>query len=168
MPQIVTLATQPAPASISSPSAARTHLLLKAPIASTLLRLAAPNVVVMVVQAAVNACETYFIGWLGSEALAGVSMAFPLVMLMQTMSAGGGRGRRGGADPHVLPSADFRLGSLSTTWHRRSWHRRRHILQPWHLSVAQLPALRPQPRAPFALRDALALGAVLGHPTSWG
>jgi putative MATE family efflux protein len=89
MRQTVTLATQPAAASVGRPSAASTHLLLEAPIASTLLRLAAPNVVVMVVQAAVNACETYFIGWLGPEALAGVSMAFPLIMLMQTMSAGG-------------------------------------------------------------------------------
>src|ERR671931_2961154 len=130
MPQIVTLATQPAPASISSPSAARTHLLLKAPIASTLLRLAAPNIVVMVVQAAVNACETYFIGWLGSEALAGVSMAFPLVMLMQTMSAGGmgggvasaiaralGAGRRRDADALVLHALllAMALGALFTT-----------------------------------------------------
>jgi putative MATE family efflux protein len=123
MPQIVTLATQPAPASISSPSAARTHLLLKAPIASTLLRLAAPNVVVMVVQAAVNACETYFIGWIGSEALAGVSMAFPLIMLMQTMSAGGmgggvasaiaralGAGRQGDANALVLHALAIAMG----------------------------------------------------------
>ena len=28
-------------------------------------------------------------GWLGSEALAGVALVFPLIMLMQTMSAGG-------------------------------------------------------------------------------
>jgi putative MATE family efflux protein len=31
----------------------------------------------------------YFVGWLGPEALAGVSLVFPLLMLMQTMSAGG-------------------------------------------------------------------------------
>src|ERR687887_2871324 len=115
MRQTLTLATQPVPASLNRPSAARTHLLLEAPIASTLLRLAAPNVVVMVVQAAVNACEAYFIGWLGPEALAGVSMAFPLIMLMQTMSAGGmgggvasaiaralGAGRQGDANALVL------------------------------------------------------------------
>ena len=67
----------------------RTRLLLEGPIARTLLRLAVPNVVVMAVQAAVSAGEVYFLGWLGADALAGVSLAFPLLMLMQTMSAGG-------------------------------------------------------------------------------
>jgi putative MATE family efflux protein len=38
---------------------------------------------------AVNAGEAYYIGWLGPDALAGVSLVFPLIMLMQTMSAGG-------------------------------------------------------------------------------
>lgn len=73
----------------SHPMADRTRLLLEAPIASTLLRLAAPNVAVMVAQVAVSTCETAFVGWLGPEALAGVALVFPLVMLMQTMSAGG-------------------------------------------------------------------------------
>ena len=68
--------------------------------APTLLRLAAPNVVVMVVQAAVSTLDAVFVGWLGSDALAGVSLVFPLVMLMQTMSAGGmGGGRRGQSPP---------------------------------------------------------------------
>jgi putative MATE family efflux protein len=69
--------------------AARTRRLLEAPIVPTLLRLAAPNVAVMAAQALVSTCEVYFIGWLGSEALAGVAMVYPLIMLMQTMSAGG-------------------------------------------------------------------------------
>jgi putative MATE family efflux protein len=76
-------------ASVARPVADRTRLLLEGPIARTLLRLAAPNVVVMAVQAAVSAGEAYFLGWLGADALAGVSLAFPLIMLMQTMSAGG-------------------------------------------------------------------------------
>jgi putative MATE family efflux protein len=66
-----------------------TRRLLEGPIAPTLLRLAAPNVVVLAVQTAVNVLEAYFVGWLGTEALAGVSLVFPLIMLMQTMSAGG-------------------------------------------------------------------------------
>src|SRR5262245_25788490 len=73
----------------SSPMAARTRSLLEAPIVPTLLRLAAPNIAVMVVQAIVSTGEMYFIGWLGSEALAGVALVYPLIMLMQTMSAGG-------------------------------------------------------------------------------
>ena len=67
---------------------ARTRALLEAPIVATLLRLAAPNVLVMVVQASVGLIETYFIGWLGTDALAGVALVFPVVMLTQMMSAG--------------------------------------------------------------------------------
>src|SRR6266705_1839727 len=95
--------------------AAGTRVLLEAPIPGTLLRLAAPNVVVIAVQAAINVLEAVFVGWLGRDALAGVSLVFPLVMLMQTMSAGGmgggvasavaralGGGRRAEADALVV------------------------------------------------------------------
>ena len=68
---------------------ARTRQLLEAPIVPALLRLAAPNVVVLAVQTTINVLEAYFVGWLGTDALAGVSLVFPLIMLMQTMSAGG-------------------------------------------------------------------------------
>lgn len=95
--------------------AARTRLLLEAPILPTLLRLAAPNVVVMVLFAATGTFDAYFVGWLGPEALAGVSLVFPMMMLLQTMSAGGmgggvasaiartlGAGRREDANTLVL------------------------------------------------------------------
>jgi putative MATE family efflux protein len=71
-----------------SPLDPRTRLLLEAPIARTLLRLAAPNVLVMVVQASVGLIEAYFVGKLGTDALAGVTLVFPVLMLMQMMSAG--------------------------------------------------------------------------------
>src|SRR5690242_1603178 len=93
----------------------RTRLLLEGAISGTLLRLAAPNVLVMFAQAAVGLIETYFIAKLGTDALAGVTLVFPVLMLMQMMSAGamgggiasavaralGGR-RRGDADALVL------------------------------------------------------------------
>jgi putative MATE family efflux protein len=66
----------------------RTRLLLEAPIAPTLLRLAFPNVLVMVAQASVGLIETYFVGQLGTDALAGMALVFPVVMLMQMTSAG--------------------------------------------------------------------------------
>jgi putative MATE family efflux protein len=66
----------------------RTRVLLEAPIARTLLRLAVPNVLVLGAQAGAGLVETYFIGKLGTEALAGVALVFPVVMLMQMMSAG--------------------------------------------------------------------------------
>src|SRR3954469_1934856 len=75
----------PAPVRVYDP---RTRALLGAPITRTLLRLAAPNVLVMLVQASLGLIETYFVGKLGTAALAGVALVFPVVMLMQMMSAG--------------------------------------------------------------------------------
>lgn len=66
----------------------RTRALLEAPIAPTLLRLAFPNVLVMLAQAGVGLVETYFVGKLGGDALASMALVFPVVMLMQMTSAG--------------------------------------------------------------------------------
>jgi putative MATE family efflux protein len=66
----------------------RTRVLLEEPIAPTLLRLATPNVLVMLMQASVGLIETYFVAKLGTDALAGVALVFPVLMLMQMMSAG--------------------------------------------------------------------------------
>jgi Na+-driven multidrug efflux pump len=46
----------------------RTRLLLDAPILPTLLRLAIPNVLTTLLQAATGLIEAYFIGKLGTEA----------------------------------------------------------------------------------------------------
>ncbi|AXK81861.1 MATE family efflux transporter [Pseudolabrys taiwanensis] len=66
----------------------RTRRLLEGPIVPTLLRLAAPNVVVMVMQASIGLIETYFLARLGLDALAGVALVFPVLMLFQMISAG--------------------------------------------------------------------------------
>src|SRR5262249_60568308 len=79
--------SRPAPAASTLP--APTQRLLEAPIAVTLLRLAALNVVIIAVQAALNVLEAVYIGWLGRDALAGVALVFPLIILMQTMSTSG-------------------------------------------------------------------------------
>jgi putative MATE family efflux protein len=68
---------------------ARTREIVEAPILTTLLRLAAPNLLFIVSQAVVSIGETYFIGWLGADALAAVSLVFPVLMVMQTTSGGG-------------------------------------------------------------------------------
>jgi putative MATE family efflux protein len=96
-------------------SSARRRSMLDGPILSTMLRLAAPTVIVLVVQTAVGIAETYFVSFLGTEALAGVALVFPALMLMQMMSNGGfgggvaaaiaraiGAGRRRDADALVL------------------------------------------------------------------
>src|SRR5258705_8256994 len=68
-------------------AASRTRLLLEGPIVSTLLRLAAANVVVNVVLIAVTATvDAHFVGRMGPSALAGLSLVFPLIMLMQQIA----------------------------------------------------------------------------------
>ena len=101
----------------------RTRHLIEAPITPTLLRLAAPNVLVMVAQASVGLIETYFVGKLGTDALAGVALVFPALMLMQMMSAGAmgggissaiaralGAGRRGDADALAVHALAIAIG----------------------------------------------------------
>jgi putative MATE family efflux protein len=82
----------PSPANPTAPDEPRydlrTRALIEGPIAATLIRLAAPNVLVMLAQTSVGLVETYFVGKLGTDPLAGVALVFPVVMLMQMMSAG--------------------------------------------------------------------------------
>src|SRR6201994_2202768 len=63
--------------------------LLTAPILPTLLKLALPTVTVLVAQTAVNIAEAYYVGFLGTDALAGVALVFPVFMMMTMMSNGG-------------------------------------------------------------------------------
>src|ERR1700688_571344 len=84
----------------------RTRTLLEAPIVPTLLRLALPNVAVMVMQAAIGLIETWFVAKLGTDALAGMALVFPLLMVIQMISAGA----MGGG---ILSSVARALGSLS-------------------------------------------------------
>ena len=108
----------------------RTRLLLEAPIGRTLLRLAAPNIVVMVAQAAVGLVETFFVGKLGTDALAGMALVFPIVMFMQMTSAGAMGGgiassiaRALGArrrDDHRPRSSSYPYPPDSDRWHGRS------------------------------------------------
>jgi putative MATE family efflux protein len=66
----------------------RTRTLLDSPLLPLLLRLAAPNILLMVAQSATGLIETFWVGRLGTDALAGMSIVFPGVMLMQMISAG--------------------------------------------------------------------------------
>lgn len=95
---------------------ARTRTLLEAPIGRTLLHLAAPNVLVMLVQASIGLIETYFVSALGTDALAGMALVFPLLMLVQMISAGA----MGGG---ILSAVARALGSGRTAEAGRlAWH----------------------------------------------
>jgi Na+-driven multidrug efflux pump len=73
----------PAPAKpASTPAAARTKLILEGPIFSMLLRMSAPNVLNLLAFAGMVTFDGFFLGRLGSDALAGASLVFPWVMLV--------------------------------------------------------------------------------------
>jgi Na+-driven multidrug efflux pump len=86
------------PAVVSTPAttrsaAARTKLLLEGPVLPTLLRLAAPNVLTLLAFAGVITFDGFFLGRIGTNALAGASLAFPWVMMvLQTTNSGMGAG----------------------------------------------------------------------------
>jgi putative MATE family efflux protein len=94
----------------------RTRALLDAPIGPTLLRLAAPNVVVMVVQSSIGLIETYFVAKLGTDALAGMALVFPILMLVQMVSAGAMGGGILSAVARALGS-DRRAEAAELVWH---------------------------------------------------
>jgi putative MATE family efflux protein len=124
------LASSEPPVAVAAPAIAdkptydpRTKALIEGPIAATLIRLAAPNMLVMLAQTSVGLVETYFVGKLGTDALAGVALVFPLLMLMQMMSAGAmgggissaiaralGGGRRADANALALHALVIALG----------------------------------------------------------
>jgi len=83
-----------APAKGTTPSsAARTKLLLEGPILPTLLWLAAPNLLNLFAFAGVITFDGFFLGRIGTNALAGASLAFPWIMLvLQTTNSGMGSG----------------------------------------------------------------------------
>ena len=62
--------------------------LLIAPILPTLLRLTLPNLAAMLVTALVAIAETIYVGILGTPQLAAIALVFPMLMLMQMLSAG--------------------------------------------------------------------------------
>ncbi|MCB4767860.1 MATE family efflux transporter [Ancylobacter sp. Lp-2] len=100
----------------------RTRRLLEAPILPLLIRLAWPNVLIMLAQASAGLIETWWVAKLGTDALAGMALVFPAVMLMTTISAGAigggissavaralGAGRREAADALVLHAVAVNL-----------------------------------------------------------
>jgi putative MATE family efflux protein len=122
--------TKPAQPSVD----ARRAAILNGAILPTLIKLALPTIAVLVAQTAVNIAEAYYVGFLGTDALAGVAMVFPVFMLMTMMSNGGvgsgvassvaravGAGRKDDADALVLHAivlailfgAAFTLGTIS-------------------------------------------------------
>lgn len=89
---------------------------LAGPIAPAMLRLALPTILVLVVQTLVGLAETYFVSFLGTDALAGVALVFPILMLMQMMASGGIGGGVSSAIARAL-GANRRDDADALIWH---------------------------------------------------
>lgn len=102
---------------------ARTIALLEGPVVPTLLKMAWPNILIMLAQAATGLIETWWVARLGTDALAGMALVFPPVMLMQMISGGAmgggissaiaralGGARRADADALVLHALVISVG----------------------------------------------------------
>ena len=63
--------------------------LLTAPIVSTMTKLALPTIAVLAAQTLVGIAETYYVGLIGTDALAGTALVFPFWAMMAMMSNGG-------------------------------------------------------------------------------
>jgi len=93
MTQIDAISLSPVAKAALRPPATRTKVLLEGPILPTLLRLAAPNILNLVAFVGVIVFDGFFLGRIGTDALAGASLAFPFVMLvLQTTNSGLGAG----------------------------------------------------------------------------
>ena len=103
--------------------ASRRAGLLDGAILPTLLGLALPTIAVQLAQTGVGVAETFYVSYLGTNALAGVSLVFPVLMIMIMMSAGGlgggvalgvaraiGAGRHDDADALVTHALVLALG----------------------------------------------------------
>jgi putative MATE family efflux protein len=77
-----------APAVRRAVAGARVQSILCGPVAPMLVRLATPNVAVVAAQTAATVADAWFVGHLGTVALASLALVFPLQALMQMMSAG--------------------------------------------------------------------------------
>jgi putative MATE family efflux protein len=93
MTQSDSISSSPVSNAAPRPPATRTKLLLEGPILPTLLRLAAPNILNLLAFVGVIIFDGFFLGRIGTDALAGASLAFPFVMLvLQTTNSGMGAG----------------------------------------------------------------------------
>ena len=94
----------------------RTELMLTAPPGPLLLKLATPNALAFLIQSAVSMAEVWFIGRVGTAALASIALAFPLLMLTQTMSGGATGGAVASAIARALGAGDQERAAR-LVWH---------------------------------------------------
>lgn len=102
----ITVTSGQRPAAPLGARAARTRLMLEGAIMPTLFRLAAPNVLNLLALSVIVTADAFFVGSLGPAALAGVTLVFPMKMLMQHMAASGMGGAVTSAIARALGAGD--------------------------------------------------------------
>ncbi len=101
---------------MSQARAGSAKFLLEASVAKILWRLATPNVVAVAMMTAVTFADAWYVGQLGTAALASLALAFPFLMLMQMMSGGAIGGGTTSAVARALGAGDLARAETSA-WH---------------------------------------------------
>jgi putative MATE family efflux protein len=90
--------------------------MLSAPPLPLLVGMAAPSTVAFFIQGSVSLAEVWFIGQLGEISLAAIALAFPLLMLTQTLSGGAMGGAVAAAIARALGAGDI-VRAERLVWH---------------------------------------------------
>lgn len=101
---------------MSSAQASGAQFLLEAKVATVLWRLATPNVVAVAMMTAVTFADAWYVGQLGTVALASLALVFPFLTLMQMMSGGAIGGGVTSAVARAIGAGDLARAE-STAWH---------------------------------------------------
>ena len=94
----------------------RAQQMLSAPPLPLLVGMAAPSTVAFFIQGSVSLAEVWFIGQLGEISLAAIALAFPLLMLTQTLSGGAMGGAVAAAIARALGAGDI-VRAERLVWH---------------------------------------------------
>lgn len=107
----------------------RTEQMLSRPALPLILAMAAPNAIAFLVQGTVSMTEVWFVGHLGTEALAAIALMFPALMLMQMLANGAiggalsssvaralGRGRKDQAEALIWHGIVIALVAAGLFW----------------------------------------------------
>ena len=152
--------TASAPGTAPPAAMTRTEQMLSRPALPLILAMAAPNAIAFLVQGSVSMAEVWFIGHLGTAALAAIALMFPGMMLMQMLANGAiggalsssvaralGRGRRDQAEALIWHGLAIAVAAGGLFW----------LL--WWLVGATL--LNQLDVTPAVINDALVYGHIL-------
>ena len=93
-----------------------TQLILEGPVSKVLLKLATPNVLAVAVMTGVTFADAWYVGKLGTQALASLALVFPFLTLMQMMAGGAIGGGTTSAVARAIGAGDKNRAE-AIAWH---------------------------------------------------